>query len=245
MKPYQNLSVETMAGELWKPIPNFKDYYLISSFGRVRAVARVDSNNVYRAERIMKQHINKSGYLYFSISLDAKRKTYLTHRVVATVFHENPEEKSDVNHIDGNKLNANKENLEWSTYMENRRHSISLRLNKNRNGGDTLTESQVLEIFHSPEKAVSVCEKYGIHHVTVSHIRLGISWGWLTGKKYISQDGKRKYLTSGTIKMSYGDVAKKLNCSRAVISYRIKCGWSDADIINTPVNQNKQWTLQV
>lgn len=47
------------------------------------------------------------------------------HRLIATAFKPNPENKPCVNHIDGNSLNDEADNLEWVTYSENTRHAIA------------------------------------------------------------------------------------------------------------------------
>ena len=59
-----------------------------------------------------------------------KGKGYLIHRRVATAFIPNPENKPEVNHIDGNKLNNAAANLEWVTRQENAQHAWRIGLNK-------------------------------------------------------------------------------------------------------------------
>lgn len=50
-----------------------------------------------------------------------KRKKLLIHRIVAYAWHQKPSDASEVNHIDGNKLNNHADNLEWLTYEEHRK----------------------------------------------------------------------------------------------------------------------------
>lgn len=60
------------------------------------------------------------------ITPTGERKGYKVHRLIAHVFHPNPENKGTVNHKDGNKLNNHKDNLEWMTQRENLTHSYDL-----------------------------------------------------------------------------------------------------------------------
>lgn len=55
---------------------------------------------------------------------EGEAKDFKVHRLVAKAFIQNPNNYKMVNHIDGNPLNNNANNLEWCTQKENIRHAI-------------------------------------------------------------------------------------------------------------------------
>lgn len=89
--------------------------YQISNFGNIRNK---------KSNKIIKSRMKKSGYFDIALSSKNKRKKFLIHRLVAMHFIDNPENKPQVNHIDGNRGNNIYTNLEWSTSKENTNHSI-------------------------------------------------------------------------------------------------------------------------
>lgn len=93
--------------EEWKEI--VADYY-ISNYGRVK------STNYRRTGKEKMLKISNSGS-YKVVNI--KGKVYYIHRLVATAFIPNPENKTDVNHIDCDTLNNNVKNLEWVSRNEN------------------------------------------------------------------------------------------------------------------------------
>lgn len=99
-----------------KPIKGFQNYLVDNS------------GNVYNGltNKKLKPFTNNKGYLM--VDLQGKKKTI--HRLVAIAFIENPQNKSQVNHIDGNKKNNNVNNLEWATAFENQQHAWKNGLNK-------------------------------------------------------------------------------------------------------------------
>lgn len=64
------------------------------------------------------------GYAVVHVNMAGASKSFKVHRLVAQAWLDNLEDLPVVNHIDGNKLNNHRTNLEWSTYAENTRHAI-------------------------------------------------------------------------------------------------------------------------
>lgn len=77
-----------------------------------------------------------SGYLHCELSYNKERYKKRVHRLVAEMFIDNPSNKPYVNHIDGNKMNNNVNNLEWVTNSENVKHAYKNNLIKNYKGYD-------------------------------------------------------------------------------------------------------------
>jgi len=112
---------------IWKPIRNYSEYYKISSDGRVRSFERVvfDKNGI-RLRLNKPKEISPRIGLYKMVGLNKNRiQTQISiHRLVALHFVSNTENKPQVNHKDGDKMNNNYWNLEWVTAKENLQHAF-------------------------------------------------------------------------------------------------------------------------
>lgn len=84
--------------------------YLISTDGRV----------IGKKGKELKQHLRK-GYYYITIG----KQKFSVHRMVALTYITNPENKPEIDHIDGNPLNNNVDNLRWVTRQENEMNPIT------------------------------------------------------------------------------------------------------------------------
>ena len=120
--------------EVWKDIPNYKGSYQVSSFGRIKSLSRkVKQRYGLRTvnERILRYGYNKknrNGYHVVNLSINNKYKLFLIHRLVAISFIPNPENKPEVNHINGIKSDNRVDNLEWCTGIENNTHALNKNL---------------------------------------------------------------------------------------------------------------------
>lgn len=63
-------------------------------------------------------------YKGVSLNTNGKQKHLYVHRLVAEAYIPNPDNKPEVNHLDGDPSNNHVENLEWSTRKENARHAF-------------------------------------------------------------------------------------------------------------------------
>ena len=115
-----------MIEEVWRDITGYEGYYQVSSEGRAKSLERTFIDKIgrerYVKECILKPVIDRYGYLSVSLYADGKQKKLRVHRLVCEAFHENHDNKPDVNHINENKTDNRAVNLEWCTAKENCNH---------------------------------------------------------------------------------------------------------------------------
>ena len=76
--------------------------------------------------------LTADGYYRIGLNKDKKQKRFFVHKLVAETFISNPNNFSIINHIDGNKLNNNVNNLEYCTQSHNIKEAYRLKLMKPR-----------------------------------------------------------------------------------------------------------------
>ena len=176
-------SASNLNKEIWLNVIGFENKYQVSNFGRVRSLWRKvnKTDSIIKKEIILKPLKTKS-YLFVNLWLNGKNKQQYIHRLVATHFLQNTENKKEVNHIDGNKHNNKVNNLEWASPKENMHHAIKNKLINNSgesNVTSKLKEKDVLEIREMFKNGVSrkyISEKYKITYSYVFRIGKKLMW---------------------------------------------------------------------
>lgn len=105
----------------WKDVNGFEGKYKINRSGIVYSLI---------SDKILGTRLNKYGYTKVVLCKNGKIYHYTMYRLVAIHFIDNHENKKEVNHKDGNKLNNTADNLEWCTNLENIRHAWENGLSK-------------------------------------------------------------------------------------------------------------------
>lgn len=147
--------------EIWRDIEGWEGMYSISTHGRVRSnsrIARPDFNPVYLKERILKPFVNQ--YYFVKIQCNGKIETIRIHRHQGILFLNNPENKKEVNHIDGVKLNIHLSNLEWNTKSENMKHAFRTGLIKKTLNGKIGKDSLRRKIVHQYTKQMEYVKSF-------------------------------------------------------------------------------------
>ncbi|AYV85570.1 MAG: putative intron HNH endonuclease [Satyrvirus sp.] len=154
--------------EIWKniKIKGCEKKYQISTYGRIRSreTQKIRLSSICAGYPSVSFKIKKNG--------ETKSKSYKIHRLVAKFFIKNddPENKTVVNHINGNKLDNCVTNLEWVTPSQNVQHAID-------NGLITITKRPIIQYDFETGKAIkkfeSVLEaskEIGVNDATIINV---------------------------------------------------------------------------
>ena len=146
--------------------------------GRVKSLLR---NGTIKFERIIKIQKTTNGYEYCLLRKCNIYKMNLIHRLVAIEFLSNPENKPQVNHINGIKTDNMAENLEWVSRSENQIHAYKTGLQKLVIGEQRskLKNEEVIEIKKMLADGINqsvIANNFNIGKSNISYIKSGKTW---------------------------------------------------------------------
>lgn len=162
---------------IMKEIEGFEGYF-VDEEGNVYG-NRKCRKNLNCELRQLKPFLDKDGYVKVSLHKQQKQRTKSVHRLVAQSFILNPENKPQVNHINGIKTDNRVENLEWSTAKENIQHAENKGLRESKgekNRRAKLTEVQVLLIREDSRTQHKIAAEYGVSQSIIGFIKTRKTW---------------------------------------------------------------------
>lgn len=187
--------------EIWKDIDGYNGLYQVSNLGNVKSIERFRTNGkgwFIQKPRILKTG-KRNGYLIVNLCKDGVVKTFKVHRLVATHFIPNPENKPEIDHIDINPLNNRVENLRWVTHKENmnnplsrEKQSISMKGKPSLKGKENKQSKPIFqldrygELIKKWDSVMDVERELGLKHQNICHNALdkssncgGYKWGYV------------------------------------------------------------------
>lgn len=139
----------TYMNEIWKDIKGFEGLYKISNLGRVKSMAKewtCCKGGKRNKEETFMSICTNAQYYNFNLRKNNVKTFCNLHRILAEHFIPNPDNKPEVNHINGNKHDNRLENLEWVTCSENIKHAFDKGLKKQYKRGRHYTAKPIMVI---------------------------------------------------------------------------------------------------
>lgn len=162
----------------WVTIKEFPNY-------EINELAMVRNK---KTNQIKANSVGKRGYWVISLRKDGKMYLRTIHTLLAKAFIPNPENKPQVNHIDGNKLNCSLDNLEWATNKENTNHARRMGLHKS-DGDKTVVQIKDGIIVAEYKSASEASRRTGIGRGNICNVCNGRTNGkgghFLTAGGYV------------------------------------------------------------
>jgi len=165
-----------------KEIEGFPGYFACEN-------GRIFSKVGTRIGRYLNISLSNRGYAQVILCGNKTEKRFSVHRLIAMAYIPNPENKPQVNHIDGVKINNKPENLEWCTQSENMRHAYRTGLQKpsdiQKSAVSKYMKTRVGELCSSCRKIINIktnvvyyslkyaCEKENMSLVIIGHMLTG------------------------------------------------------------------------
>ena len=211
-----------MPDEIWKDIKDYEGLYQISNYGNVKSLPKERRNRrgIYiQKEKLLSLTNTSTGYKKVELVKDGKRKGFKVHRLVAQAFIPNPDEKPQVNHIDGDKTNNYVDNLEWATASENSIHAYNTGLNSNKK---ELNENEIVSMYMNGITKEDIAKQYGVSNAVIKRI---LKENAVTLRT--QSEAKNQYhldnidLEEELKTKTQTQLAKELGCSQSLISKKL------------------------
>jgi hypothetical protein len=148
--------------EIWKDVKGYEGLYQVSNLGNIKSFFKVNKEKILKKKKIR-------GYNYVSLYKDKKYKNFRICRLVALNFIENIENKEQVNHIDGIKINDFLSNLEWCTRSENMKHAYNKNLIKIKKGSECKNSIKI-KCLKTNKTFESILEASKYVNISSSHL---------------------------------------------------------------------------
>jgi hypothetical protein len=169
---YRILSPSELKEEYWQDVSGSQGQYIVSSMGRVKN----------KSGHILRPCKNKmDGYWYLVL----KGRSEKLHRIVATEFAPNPENKKYVDHKHGDKDDNRASELRWVTFQENIDNAWETGAYNFKGSNSTssiLTDNQVMKIKKMISDGITcknIQKEFGTTIWAIYDIKQGRTWGHL------------------------------------------------------------------
>lgn len=176
--------------EIWRDLPGYEGHYQVSSYGRVKSLARViqRSDGMLRTikERVLSPFVDATGRLVVGLHLKAQRKVRFAHSLTMLAFVGPPGPGQEICHNDGDPANNCLGNLRYDTHKANgqdmSRHGRSTR--GERAHGAKLTAEKVVRIRQRRADGASthqIGREFGLSQAQASRVCSGACWAHVGG----------------------------------------------------------------
>jgi len=163
--------------EIWKDIQGYEGLYQISTLGRLKTLSREIVGYGIHDKVTLKEYIRKIpklplvGYRRYNLRKHGTSRAFCAHKLVAIAFliNEDPTNKTQVNHIDGDMGNDSIDNLEWVTPSENQLHAYATGLRERFTQANHPKSKKVKNILSGEvyNSIKELSEKIGVNHSTL------------------------------------------------------------------------------
>jgi len=190
-----------MNEEKYVDINGFGGRYRVSNYGNIISAPKITNKNPeYRKERFLKLS-NHGGYTRVVLSkADGTKERFLVHRIVASHFIDNKDNKPYINHKNGVKSDNRVDNIEWVTPKENVIHALKTGLRSK----PSLTWLNKSGSNHPKSKSVEMIDKNGAVINVFDSITLAAAFVKAKTSAHIGSCCKGKRKTSNGYNWRYG-----------------------------------------